>query len=62
MQPLDVKCLHFNFSDECTQYQFTCNNTKCVSLNLKCDRHDDCGDRSDEDKCGILEIPAFMCC
>ena len=31
--------------------QFQCINTLCVDLSVLCDRHDDCGDGSDEVNC-----------
>ena len=39
----------------CGEDQFLCENKVCVSLNLVCDGHDDCGDYTDELKCGVDE-------
>ena len=36
-------------SDACDNaHEFTCQNGACVSGDLECDGHDDCGDNSDE--------------
>ncbi|KAM9845004.1 MAM and LDL-receptor class A domain-containing protein 1 [Aulostomus maculatus] len=46
----------------CPENMFTCNNSLCVERNQVCDFSDDCGDRSDEDKCeqlGVLERCSF---
>ena len=32
----------------CEEYEFKCNNYKCVHSSLKCNDIDDCGDNSDE--------------
>ncbi|XP_015831712.3 complement factor I [Nothobranchius furzeri] len=40
---------------------FTCENTKCISLNQTCDGVDDCGDRSDEMCCKKCRNGAFHC-
>ena len=41
-------------SDErtCEPYQFRCKNNRCVPGRWQCDYDNDCGDNSDEDKCG----------
>ena len=33
---------------ECREVEFSCNNGRCISPDLKCDGEDDCGDNSDE--------------
>ena len=32
--------------------EFTCDNHRCVNSSIRCDGKDDCGDNSDEQKCG----------
>ena len=32
----------------CEEYEFKCNNHKCIHSSLKCDGKDDCGENSDE--------------
>lgn len=36
----------------CEPYQFRCKNNRCVPGRWQCDYDNDCGDNSDEDKCG----------
>ena len=38
----------------CDGDEFQCDNGACISDILKCDDDDDCGDKSDEDGCGML--------
>ncbi len=42
------------YADErtCEPYQFRCKNNRCVPGRWQCDYDNDCGDNSDEDKCG----------
>lgn len=44
-------------TDPCPK-KFQCSNNLCVSMKLKCDGYNDCGDGSDEDncKCGVSQI------
>lgn len=44
----------FDMSDErtCEPYQFRCKNNRCVPGRWQCDYDNDCGDNSDEEKCG----------
>ena len=35
-------------------HQFQCNNAKCIWRDKFCDFKDDCGDNSDESRCGML--------
>ena len=35
----------------CSEQEFTCQNSKCISKNYRCDGEDDCGDNSDEYNC-----------
>lgn len=35
-------------SKTCNTREFRCNNSLCISLSLKCDTDNDCGDGSDE--------------
>ena len=32
----------------CEEYEFKCNNQRCIHAAAKCDEYDDCGDNSDE--------------
>lgn len=45
-------------SDErtCEPYQFRCKNNRCVPGRWQCDYDNDCGDNSDEDKCGRFSL------
>lgn len=45
-------------SDErtCEPYQFRCKNNRCVPGRWQCDYDNDCGDNSDEDKCGRFPL------
>lgn len=36
----------------CEPYQFRCKNNRCVPGRWQCDYDNDCGDNSDEEKCG----------
>ena len=36
----------------CRPGQFTCTNGRCISNYRMCDTEDDCGDQSDEQRCG----------
>ena len=38
-------------SKRCFHQHFNCDNQKCISMNLTCDHHDNCGDKSDEEYC-----------
>ena len=44
-------CVKIGGNSTCTTEQFTCPNGRCIPLHWKCDRDDDCGDRSDEMDC-----------
>lgn len=44
----------------CEPYQFRCKNNRCVPGRWQCDYDNDCGDNSDEDKCG--RFPSFSFC
>lgn len=46
------------YSDErtCEPYQFRCKNNRCVPGRWQCDYDNDCGDNSDEDKCGRFPV------
>lgn len=48
------------YADErtCEPYQFRCKNNRCVPGRWQCDYDNDCGDNSDEDKCGRFPPPA----
>ena len=46
---------HSKLAGQCGSDQFKCNNNICISLNLVCDTHDDCGDYSDEIHCNVDE-------
>ena len=35
----------------CSEYQFQCNNGRCIPNTWKCDKADDCHDNSDEAGC-----------
>uniref|UniRef100_A0A3B4X6I6 trypsin n=1 Tax=Seriola lalandi dorsalis TaxID=1841481 RepID=A0A3B4X6I6_SERLL len=48
-------------SKENCEPEFTCTNSKCVSLNQTCDGVDDCGDRSDEMCCKKCRNDGFLC-
>lgn len=37
----------------CEPYQFRCKNNRCVPGRWQCDYDNDCGDNSDEEKCGM---------
>lgn len=37
---------------QCPEGLFKCKNGKCISRHLQCNDVDDCGDESDEQKCG----------
>lgn len=40
---------------ECSSNEFfRCHNSACLPIEVKCDKHDDCGDGSDEENCGKL--------
>ena len=41
-----------SISDHCAWHRFRCTNHKCISSSYLCDGEDDCGDNSDENKCG----------
>uniref|UniRef100_A0A3Q2YEC9 Uncharacterized protein n=1 Tax=Hippocampus comes TaxID=109280 RepID=A0A3Q2YEC9_HIPCM len=40
----------------CEPYQFRCKNNRCVPGRWQCDYDNDCGDNSDEDKCGWSDV------
>ena len=37
----------------CESSEFKCSNGKCIRSTRQCDTHDDCGDNSDEQNCGM---------
>ena len=48
----EVKRVSFS---TCLLDQYTCNDGFCVDLTSRCDGHVDCGDKSDELECRLLE-------
>ncbi|XP_064461785.1 low-density lipoprotein receptor-related protein 8-like isoform X2 [Ornithodoros turicata] len=40
---------------------FNCNNTSCITDDLICDYHDDCGDGSDAKRCGNCPCDDIKC-
>ncbi|XP_071528403.1 uncharacterized protein [Panulirus ornatus] len=36
---------------ECSESEFRCNSNKCIPSRWRCDHDNDCGDKSDEEKC-----------
>ena len=40
-----------NFTSECENDQFTCENGNCIPKSYECDQYDDCRDESDEKNC-----------
>lgn len=42
---------------ECTEWMFTCANSKCIPYWWKCDSVNDCGDNSDEIGCSTTNKP-----
>lgn len=48
-------------SPECVKDQFSCDNGLCKPALWVCDRVNDCGDWSDENKCGKLRPLAATC-
>ena len=45
-------CYCLSVVQECVEVRnFRCDNGECLPYTLRCDRHDDCGDGSDEDGC-----------
>uniref|UniRef100_A0A915KQ45 Basement membrane-specific heparan sulfate proteoglycan core protein n=1 Tax=Romanomermis culicivorax TaxID=13658 RepID=A0A915KQ45_ROMCU len=47
-------------SGRCEPNEFRCNNGRCVQKMWVCDMEDDCGDRSDEQYCGVKQ-PGESC-
>lgn len=45
-------CVRSSDERTCEPYQFRCKNNRCVPGRWQCDYDNDCGDNSDEDKCG----------
>lgn len=41
----------------CTAEQYMCNDGQCIDIADRCDAKDDCGDKTDEDNCSILQLP-----
>ena len=37
----------------CASSEFECSNGDCIDDSLECDGYDQCGDKSDEQNCGI---------
>ena len=42
--------------ENCTAFDFTCHNGKCIYKSWTCDSYDDCGDNSDEENCGLISF------
>ena len=42
----------------CTTGQFTCQNGRCIEIQHRCDKIEQCDDKSDENNCKIVELPA----
>ena len=45
---------------ECTDEEFTCQNSKCIKKTYRCDKEDDCGDNSDEFNCGKSTVTFYL--
>ena len=43
----------------CESSEFKCSNGKCIRSTRQCDTHDDCGDNSDEQNCGMRIMVSF---
>ncbi|XP_073535861.1 low-density lipoprotein receptor-related protein 12 isoform X2 [Phyllobates terribilis] len=57
---ISKKGFHLSFTTgkkKCDRNRFRCDNGKCISETLKCNRMDDCGDGSDEKLCAKLNRP-----
>uniref|UniRef100_A0A4W5M5F4 Uncharacterized protein n=1 Tax=Hucho hucho TaxID=62062 RepID=A0A4W5M5F4_9TELE len=55
LSPCLSPCLSLPSTDTnaCPAKEFQCHNRKCVAPIFVCDRDDDCGDWSDEEKCSV---------
>ncbi len=40
----------------CNETQYTCDDGTCVDLHMRCDKNNDCDDKSDEDKCSKVQF------
>ena len=45
----------------CSFRQYRCLNGRCISGSSVCDGNDDCGDSSDETKCGSRKFEECLC-
>ncbi|XP_071181070.1 SCO-spondin-like [Mytilus edulis] len=51
-----IAAVHLSTVESCNTTEFTCTSGECIELGLRCDNDFNCGDKTDEENCTVVQI------